>query len=321
MEINHQIVDGQTDGVLSSNDHEAEVLLLRIQNQKLQQQLEALVSLQQHDGSAKIADILAQKDGLIEALKQEVESLKKEREALKYELSLANSDIVKYKPVANPLQTALVNYLISVDVISSCEVEEVMRSIDRGDFAPKDAYIDAPQLIGFNTTVSAPHMHALQLELLKDCFKGAKRALDIGTGSGYMALAMAKMMRDDDVKVYGIDHIPKLIEQARENISKNHADYLSSDKIEFLVADGREGLAQYAPFDIILVGGSVKQLPEEFIEQLALGGSMLVPIGEHTQKLVVVHKTKDGTVLKTPVMSVGFGKLQSVEEQCPDIDE
>jgi len=55
---------------------------------------------------------------------------------------------------------------------------------------------------------------------LKDCLKGAKRAVDIGTGSGFVALSMAKMMKGDDIKVYALDHIPKLVEQARENISK-----------------------------------------------------------------------------------------------------
>jgi len=55
---------------------------------------------------------------------------------------------------------------------------------------------------------------------LKDCLTGAKKALDIGTGSGYVALSLAKMMRSKDIKVFGIDHIPKLVEQARENVLK-----------------------------------------------------------------------------------------------------
>jgi len=145
--------------------------------------------------------------------------------------------------------------------------------------------------------------------------------LDIGTGSGYMALAMAKMTKSPHVQVYGIDHIPKLIERAKENVAKSHAEYLEKGIVKFMIADGREGLPQEGPFDIIIVGGAVKELPEHFLDQLAHGGSMVVPVGEHTQKLMVVHKTLAGKVLKTPVMSVGFGKLQSVEEQCPDIDE
>lgn len=60
----------------------------------------------------------------------------------------------------------------------------------------------------------------IEKELLKDCFGDAKKCLDIGTGSGFVALAMAKMTKNEIVKVYGIDHIPKLIDQAKENISK-----------------------------------------------------------------------------------------------------
>ena len=55
---------------------------------------------------------------------------------------------------------------------------------------------------------------------MKDCFGNAKKAIDIGTGSGYVALSLAKMMKGDDFKVYALDHIPKLVDEARENISK-----------------------------------------------------------------------------------------------------
>jgi len=295
-----------------------EISALKIENTKLKAELKRLLIFQSND--SPFIDLLAKKETQIELLQKELATVKKERDELRIKLESAKEYVPRYEPVANPLQTALINYLMSVDVLRTNEVEDVMRSIDRGDFAPKDAYIDSPQMIGFNTTISAPHMHALQLELLKDCLKGAKKALDIGTGSGYMTLALAKMMKGKDIKVYGIDHIPKLIDQARENLTKHHSEYLDT-KIELIVADGREGLEQHAPFDIILVGGAMSKLPEEFLDQLAPGGSMLIPVGEHMQKLLVVHRTKDGNILKTPVMSVGFGRLQSVEDQCPDIDE
>jgi len=80
-------------------------------------------------------------------------------------------------------------------------------------------------------------------------------------------------------------------------------------------------LPQHAPFDLIFVGGAVSQIPEPLVEQLAPGGSMLIPVGEFYQYLMIVHKTKSGKIEKNPAMSVMFGRLQSVEEQCPDIDE
>jgi len=72
---------------------------------------------------------------------------------------------------------------------------------------------------------------------------------------------------------------------------------------------------------VIFVGGSVKEIPEVFYEQLAPGGSMVIPVGEYFQNLTVVHKSRSGKIEKEPVMSVLFGRLQSVEEQFPDIDE
>lgn len=269
----------------------------------------------------KVANQQDNKDQEIAALRDALEKMTQERDTLRLQLDEFLATHIIYEPVANPLQTALVNVLIAKGAIQSKEVEEVMRSIDRGDFSPKEPYVDRPQQLGFNTTISAPHMHATQLELLKDCLSGSKKALDIGTGSGYVALSLAKMMRSKDIKVYGIDHIPKLVEQARENVLKNHKEYIEEGRVEFVIGDGREGLAQHAPFDVIFVGGAVSAIPETLIDQLALGGSMIIPVGEFFQNLMIVHKDKNGKVEKNPAMSVMFGKLQSVEEQCPDIDD
>lgn len=257
----------------------------------------------------------------MEELKHSLEEMTKERDRLKQELEKVSASQKNHKPVSNPLQTLLIDSLILKHMIKSKDVEDVMRSIDRGDFCPKDPYLDRPQHIGFNTTISAPHMHATQLELLKDCLHDAKTALDIGTGSGFVALSIAKMMKRKDFKVYAIDHIPKLIEQAKENVAKNHKEFLDNDQLEFIVADGREGLPQHAPYDVIFVGGAVRETPECLIEQLAPGGSLLIPIGDFYQYLSIIHKSPTGEVEKTAVMAVMFGRLQSVEEQCPDIDE
>jgi len=292
---------------------------LKQTNDFLKKELEKMT--EEYRLTKKLADQQVEKDLQIAQLKVALEKMTEERDKLKQKLSEIRANQPIHKPVPNPLQTALVNHLLAREAIKSKEVEEIMRSIDRGEFATKDPYVDRPQQIAFNTTISAPHMHAIQLEILKDCLKGAKRAVDIGTGSGFVALSMAKMMKGDDIKVYALDHIPKLVEQARENISKSHKEYLDSKKIELLVADGREGLPQYAPFDVIFVGGSVKEIPEVFFEQLAPGGSMVVPVGEYFQNLTVVHKSKSGKIEQEAIMSVLFGKLQSVEEQFPDIDE
>jgi protein-L-isoaspartate(D-aspartate) O-methyltransferase len=308
--------------VLSTNTSDGslnDVQILKQSNESLRKELDRVT--EECREAKKIVEQLVDKDTEIEALKLALEKVTHEKDDLQKQLSKIIPSKALHKPVSNPLQTALIDLLVAKNVIKSKEVEEVMRSIDRGDFAPKEPYNDRPQQIGFNTTISAPHMHASQLEILKDCFVGAKKGLDIGTGSGYVALSLVKMMKGEDVKVYAVDHIPKLVDQARENVGKNHKDYIDQGKIEFIVSDGREGLPQHAPFDIMFIGGAVRDVPTVFLDQLAPGGSMLIPVGEFFQYLMVIHKTKTGKIEKNPVMSVLFGKLQSVEEQCPELDE
>ena len=74
--------------------------------------------------------------------------------------------------------------------------------------------------MGYSATMSAPHMHAHSLELLKDSLIKGKKALDIGSGSGYLTLCMSKLMKNG--KVWGIEHIPELAKKSVEDIKKNH---------------------------------------------------------------------------------------------------
>jgi len=134
-----------------------------------------------------------EKDLQIAQLKVALEKMTEERDStqlfwapillfieLKQKLSEIRANQPIHKPVPNPLQTALVNHLLSREAIKSKEVEEIMRSIDRGEFSPKDPYVDRffidfspsihlnrPQQIAFNTTISAPHMHAIQLVITR----------------------------------------------------------------------------------------------------------------------------------------------------------
>mmetsp|Transcript_3938 Transcript_3938/g.3353 ORF Transcript_3938/g.3353 Transcript_3938/m.3353 type:complete len:110 (+) Transcript_3938:550-879(+) len=109
-------------------------------------------------------------------------------------------------------------------------------------------------------------MHAVQLEMLKDCFKDAKRALDIGTGSGFVALCLSKMCRRADSKTYAVDHIQGILDQAKENIMKHHKEYIDDGRIEFVCKDARKGVPEHAPYDVIFVGGAVTETPTEIIE-------------------------------------------------------
>lgn len=79
-------------------------------------------------------------------------------------------------------------------IIKSTEVKDAMLAVDRCYFAPQDPYLDKPQRIGYGVNTSAPHMHAHALELLKDHLKEGCKALDVGSGSGYLTVCMAMMV-------------------------------------------------------------------------------------------------------------------------------
>ena len=92
---------------------------------------------------------------------------------------------------------------------------------------------DAPEDIGFGVTISAPHMHAYTLEFLKDHLIEGATALDVGSGSGYLTACMGHMVGPKG-KVYGIDHIPELVEISKRNIEKDSPDLLTSGRVKLI---------------------------------------------------------------------------------------
>eukprot|EP00494_Astrolonche_serrata_P017373 UN17556 len=99
-----------------------------------------------------------------------------------------------------------------------------METIDRALFVPEGftPYIDSPMPIGYNATISAPHMHATCLELLKDHLQPGMHALDVGSGSGYLTACFA-MMVGPEGRAVGIEHIPELIAASTENVERSAA--------------------------------------------------------------------------------------------------
>ena len=95
----------------------------------------------------------------------------------------------------------LCNHLKKEGFIKTQKVYDALLKVDRADFSPNWPYADSPQSIRYNVTISAPHMHAYCLELLKDHLKIGGRALDVGFGSGYLTVAMSKMMEDKGTSV------------------------------------------------------------------------------------------------------------------------
>ena len=210
----------------------------------------------------------------------------------------------------------LLDDLKNEGVIKTPSVYKSMLQVDRADFTIRNPYYDSPQSIGYNATISAPHMHAYALEYLAPYCKNGIHILDIGSGSGYLTVALSKMINDSGI-VIGIEHIEGLFEKSKDNISKHHSNLLKEKKIILLNEDGRKGLKKYAPFKVIHVGAAAETIPEDLIEQLDKNGRMFIPVGKPNrgQWITLVDKDENGIVSKNEIMGVSYVPLTDKENQ------
>ena len=208
----------------------------------------------------------------------------------------------------------LLNNLKQNGTIQSIQVYNAMKQVDRADFIANNPYMDSPQSISYNATISAPHMHCHALECLRDYLTPGSHALDVGFGSGYLTVAMSKMMNDSGT-VVGIEHIPQLYDKGKNNISKNHKKLLDDKKIVLVCGDGRKGYKEYAPYKAIHVGAAAPEIPKDLVEQLDKGGRMFIPVGTYDQYIYIVDKDMNGNVSKKKYMGVRYVPLTDKEKQ------
>ncbi|KAL0364501.1 UNVERIFIED_CONTAM: Protein-L-isoaspartate O-methyltransferase 1 [Sesamum angustifolium] len=169
--------------------------------------------------------------------------------------------------------------------------------------------------IGHNATISAPHMHAMCLELLEDHLKPGMHALDIGSGTGYLTACFAVMVGPQG-RAVGVEHIPELVESSIKNIQKSAAAPLfEQGSLSVNVGDGRLGWPEFAPYDAIHVGAAAPEIPLALIEQLKPGGRLVIPVGNIFQDLQVVDKNADGSLSVRSETSVRYVPLTSREAQ------
>ncbi len=168
-------------------------------------------------------------------------------------------------------------------------VEEALRS---------RAYGDYPLPIGEKQTISQPYMVALMTESLE--LKGNEKILEIGTGSGYQSAVLAELCD----KVYSVERIKALAVKARERL-----DSLGYLNIAIKIFDGTYGWIEHSPYNAIIVTAGAPDIPKSLIDQLAVGGRMVIPIGdEFSQTLVKVEKGRDG-ITTTNICGCVFVKL------------
>ncbi|EAW09138.1 protein-L-isoaspartate O-methyltransferase [Aspergillus clavatus NRRL 1] len=224
----------------------------------------------------------------------------------------------------------LVENLYNEGLIKNDRVKKAMMGVDRAHYAPSRPYSDSPQPIGHGATISAPHMHGHACEYLVDFLKPGSRVLDIGSGSGYLTHVLANLVTDlspvdgTGGQVIGVDHIPELVDLARANMSKSEQGrkLLDSAKVKFIIADGRLGWREGAPYDAIHVGAAADRLHPLLIEQLRAPGRLFIPVDAENddgpvsslafgggQFIWVVDKKEDGSVQKEKVFQVSYVPL------------
>ncbi|KAK6276015.1 hypothetical protein POUND7_005724 [Theobroma cacao] len=211
----------------------------------------------------------------------------------------------------------MVEHLQHYGVISSKKVAEVMETVDRAFFVPDGTppYVDSPMAIGYNATISAPHMHATCLQLLEENLQPGMHALDVGSGTGYLTACFAIMVGRQG-RAVGVEHIPELVASSIENIKKcAAAPLLKEGSLSVHTGDGRQGWSECAPYDAIHVGAAAPEIPQPLLDQLKPGGRMVIPVGNIFQDLKVVDKNLDGSISIRSETSVRYVPLTSRDAQ------
>jgi protein-L-isoaspartate(D-aspartate) O-methyltransferase len=172
--------------------------------------------------------------------------------------------------------------------IKDRRVISVMELVPRHIFVPEtlhgQAYGDSALPIGEGQTISQPFMVAFMSEALE--LKGEDRILEIGTGSGYQTVILAQLA----ARIYSVERIRSLLERARKNF-----DQVQCRNIMTRLFDGSYGWKEEGPFDAILVTAGAPSLPPPLLEQLKIGGTLVIPIGDkQSQRLLRVRRNKRG---------------------------
>ena len=163
------------------------------------------------------------------------------------------------------------------------------------------AYEDTALPLGMGQTISQPYIVARMIELLLNGRQSLGKTLEIGAGCGYQATVLAQLTKE----VYAIERLGPLLEKAKANMR-----VLKQFNVRLKHADGQLGLPEAGPFDSIIVAAAGLQVPQALLEQLAVGGRMVLPVGTSEQYLRLIERSAQGYV-ETRLDAVRFVPLLS----------
>ena len=204
-------------------------------------------------------------------------------------------------------RAAMVAKQLAARAIRDARVLAAMGKVPRHRFIPEEgraeAYADHPVRIGHRQTISQPYIVAFMSQALQ--LKPGDRVLEIGTGSGYQAAILGELVKE----VYTIEILEPLGKRSKALLKD-----LGYRNIHVRVGDGYQGWPGKAPFDAIIVTAAPPKVPQPLLDQLKVGGRMIIPVGTQRQGLVLIRRTETGYERKN-VLGVMFvpmtGKAQA----------
>ena len=178
--------------------------------------------------------------------------------------------------------------------IKDDDVIRAMLKVPRHKFVPqgleKHAYKDSPLSIGLGQTISQPYIVAYMTDAAD--LSNDDKVLEIGTGSGYQAAILGEIAKE----VYTIEIVPELAERSANVLSQ-----LGYKNVFAKHGNGYLGWPEHAPFDAIIVTAAPDEIPQALVDQLAVGGKMVVPVGTTNQEMVIISKSRKGVTKKKTI--------------------
>ncbi|WP_320047763.1 protein-L-isoaspartate(D-aspartate) O-methyltransferase [uncultured Ilyobacter sp.] len=174
--------------------------------------------------------------------------------------------------------------------MSSTPREEFVREMDK-----PISYADTPLSIGCGQTISQPYIVAYMLEMLD--IRDEHRVLEIGTGSGYEAALLSRLAKE----IVTIEIVEDLYEEGKRRLEN-----LGYKNIEVVRGDGYRGYEKKAPYDRIILSAAPTDIPENLVDQLAINGRLIAPVGGLFQELILLEKDESGKITKKRLLPVKF---------------